>query len=243
MKIRDECFVRNKAVYIVLGLLPDGTREIFGIWIEQTEGAKFWPRVMNELRSRGVADILIGVVYGLKGFPEAINAVFPETSVQTCVVHLIRNSMSFASWKDRKAIASALRSVYRAANADAGRAALDALEEGHWGRKYPAIAQSGRRHWEQVIPFFAFSEPIRRIIYTTNAIEALNSKLRRAVRIRGHFPGDDTAMTQLYLVLNHSADEWNGPRASGWRLKHSLPLSSVSGSSSDGQIWLCAQNY
>jgi len=142
VKIRDEGFVRNKAVYIALGILPDGTKEILGIWIEQTEGAKFWLRVMNELKNRGVADILIAVVDGLKGFPEAINAVFPETVVQTCVVHLIRNSMSFASWKDRKAIASALRSVYRAENADAGRAALDAFEEGHWGRKYPAIAQS-----------------------------------------------------------------------------------------------------
>ncbi len=208
VKIRDEGFVRNKAVYIALGILPDGTKEILGIWIEQTEGAKFWLRVMNELKNRGVADILIAVVDGLKGFPEAINAVFPETVVQTCVVHLIRNSMSFASWKDRKAIASALRSVYRAENADAGRAALDAFEEGHWGRKYPAIAQSWRRHWEQVIPFFAFSEPIRRIIYTTNAIEALNSKLRRAVRTRGHFPGDEAAMKLLYLVLNHAADQW-----------------------------------
>ena len=208
VKIRDEGFVRNKAVYIALGILPDGTKEILGIWIEQTEGAKFWLRVMNELKNRGVADILIAVVDGLKGFPEAINAVFPETVVQTCVVHLIRNSMSFASWKDRKAIASALRSVYRAENADAGRAALDAFEEGHWGRKYPAIAQSWRRHWEQVIPFFAFSAPIRRIIYTTNAIEALNSKLRRAVRTRGHFPGDEAAMKLLYLVLNQAADEW-----------------------------------
>ena len=208
VKIRDEGFVRNKAVYIALGILPDGTKEILGIWIEQTEGAKFWLRVMNELKNRGVADILIAVVDGLKGFPEAINAVFPETVVQTCVVHLIRNSMSFASWKDRKAIASALRSVYRAENADAGRAPLDAFEEGHWGRKYPAIAQSWRRHWEQVIPFFAFSAPIRRIIYTTNAIEALNSKLRRAVRTRGHFPGDEAAMKLLYLVLNQAADEW-----------------------------------
>ena len=208
VKIRDEGFVRNKAVYVALGILPDGTKEILGIWIEQTEGAKFWLRVMNELKNRGVADILIAVVDGLKGFPEAINAVFPETVVQTCVVHLIRNSMSFASWKDRKAIASALRSVYRAENADAGRAALDAFEEGHWGRKYPAIAQSWRRHWEQVIPFFAFSAPIRRIIYTTNAIEALNSKLRRAVRTRGHFPGDEAAMKLLYLVLNQAADEW-----------------------------------
>ena len=211
VKIRDEGFVRNKAVYIALGILPDGTKEILGIWIEQTEGAKFWLRVMNELKSRGVADILIAVVDGLKGFPEAINAAFPETVVQTCIVHLIRNSMGFASWKDRKAIAQSLRSVYRAENAEAGLAALEAFEEGHWGRKYPAIAQSWRRHWEQVIPFFAFSEPIRRIIYTTNAIEALNSKLRRAVRTRGHFPGDEAAMKLLYLVLNHAAEEWKRP--------------------------------
>lgn len=211
VKIRDEGFVRNKAVYIALGILPDGTKEILGIWIEQTEGAKFWMRVMNELKNRGVADILIAVVDGLKGFPDAINAVFPETVVQTCIVHLIRNSMSFASWKDRKAIAQSLRSVYRAENADAGLAALEAFEESHWGRKYPAIGQSWRRHWEQVIPFFAFSEPIRRIIYTTNAIEALNSKLRRAVRTRGHFPGDEAAMKLLYLVLNKAADEWKRP--------------------------------
>jgi putative transposase len=211
VKIRDEGFVRNKAVYIALGILPDGTKEILGIWIEQTEGAKFWLRVMNELKNRGVADILIAVVDGLKGFPEAINAVFPETVVQTCIVHLIRNSMGFASWKDRKAIAQALRSVYRAKNAEAGLAALEAFEEGPWGQKYPAIAQSWRRHWEQVIPFFAFSEAIRRIIYTTNAIEALNSKLRRAVRTRGHFPGDEAAMKLLYLVLNHAAEEWKRP--------------------------------
>ena len=211
VKIRDEGFVRNKAVYIALGILPDGTKEILGIWIEQTEGAKFWLRVMNELKNRGVADILIAVVDGLKGFPDAINAVFPETVVQTCVVHLIRNSMSFASWKDRKLIAGSLRSVYRAQSAEVGLAALEAFEEGHWGKKYPAIAQSWRRHWDQVIPFFAFSEPIRRIIYTTNAIEALNSKLRRAVRTRGHFPGDDAAMKLLYLVLNHAAQEWKRP--------------------------------
>jgi putative transposase len=211
VKIRDEGFVRNKAVYIALGVLPEGTKEILGIWIEQTEGAKFWLRVMNELKNRGVADILIAVVDGLKGFPDAINAVFPQTIVQTCIVHLIRNSMSFASWKDRKLIAQGLRGVYRAETAAAGLAALDAFEEGHWGRKYPAIAQSWRRHWDQVIPFFAFPEGVRRIIYTTNAIEALNSKLRRAVRTRGHFPSDEAATKLLYLVLNHAADEWKRP--------------------------------
>ena len=170
VKVRDEGFVRNKAIYIALGILPDGTKEILGIWIEQTEGAKFWLRVVNELKNRGAQDILIAVVDGLKGFPEAINAVFPQTIVQTCIVHLIRHSMDFASWKDRKGVAQALRAVYRAADAETGQAALDAFAQGPWGGKYPAIAQSWRRNWDLVIPFFAFPEGVRRIIYTTNAI-------------------------------------------------------------------------
>jgi len=211
IKIRDEGFVRNKAVYIALGILPDGTKEILGIWIEQTEGAKFWLRVMNELKNRGLGDILIAVVDGLKGFPEAITAVFPETIVQTCIVHLIRHSLEFVSWKDRKAVVPALRAIYRAKDADAGMKALEAFEAGDWGQRYPAIALSWRRNWDHVIPFFAFPESVRRIIYTTNAIEALNSKLRRAVRTRGHFPSDDAAMKLLYLVLNHAADDWKRP--------------------------------
>jgi putative transposase len=211
VKVRDEGFVRNKAIYLALGVLPDGTKQILGIWIEQTEGAKFWLRVVNELKTRGAQDILIAVVDGLKGFPEAINAVFPQTIVQTCIVHLIRHSMDFASWKDRKSLAQALRTVYRAADAAAGQAALDAFAQGPWGAKYPAIAQSWRRNWELVIPFFAFPEGVRRIIYTTNAIEALNSKLRRAVRTRGHFPSDDAATKLLYLVLNRATAEWKRP--------------------------------
>lgn len=211
VKIRDEGFVRNKAVYIALGILPDGTKEILGIWIEQTEGAKFWLRVMNELKNRGVEDILIAVVDGLKGFPEAINAVFPQTVVQTCIVHLIRHSLGFVSWKDRKAVVPALRAIYRAKDAEAGIKALDAFDAGPWGQKYPAIAQSWRRNWDHVVPFFAFPENVRRIIYTTNAIEALNAKLRRAVRTRGHFPNDDAAMKLLYLVLNHAAEQWKRP--------------------------------
>ena len=211
VKIRDEGFVRNKAIYLALGILPDGTREILGIWIEQTEGAKFWLRVMNEIKNRGIEDILIAVVDGLKGFPEAINAVYPRTIVQTCIVHLIRHSMNFASWKDRKGIAKALKVIYRAADAKAGLVALDEFEQSPWGEKYPAIAQSWRRNWDLVIPFFAFPEAVRRIIYTTNAIEALNSKLRRAVRTRGHFPNDDAATKMLYLVLNHAAADWKRP--------------------------------
>ena len=211
VKVRDEGTVRNKAVYVALGVRPDGTKDVLGLWIEQTEGAKFWLRVMNELRDRGVLDILIAVVDGLKGFPEAIAAVFPKTQVQACVVHLIRNSLAFVSWKDRKAVAVALKEVYRARTADAGQAALDAFDEGPWGRKYPVIAQSWRRHWGEVIPFYAFPAEVRRIIYTTNSIEALNAKLRRAVRARGHFPTDDAVLKLLFLVLNLAAKEWRMP--------------------------------
>jgi len=208
VKIRDEGFVRNKAVYIALGILPDGAKEILGIWIEQTEGAKFWLRVMNELKNRGITDILIAVVDGLKGFPEAITAVFPQTVVQTCIVHLIRHSLDFVSWKDRKPAVAALRAIYRARDAEAGLQALEDFDAGPWGRRYPAIAQSWRRNWSQIVPFFAFPESVRRIIYTTNAIEALNAKVRRAVRTRGHFPTDDAAMKLIYLVLNHAAADW-----------------------------------
>jgi len=211
VKVRDEGTVRNKAAYVALGVRADGAKEVLGLWIEQTEGAKFWLRVMNELRDRGVADILIAVVDGLKGFPEAIAAVFPRAQVQACVVHLIRGSLDFVSYKDRKAVAAALKEVYRARDAEAGRAALDAFDDGPWGRKYPAIAQAWRRHWAEVIPFFAFPAEVRRIIYTTNAIEALNAKLRRAVRARGHFPTDEAALKLLFLVLNRAAKEWRMP--------------------------------
>jgi putative transposase len=211
VKIRDEGFVRNKAVYIALGIRPDGTKEILGIWIEQTEGAKFWLRVMNELKTRGIGDILIAVVDGLKGFPEAINAVFPQTIIQTCIVHLIRHSLEFVSWKDRKLVVPALKTIYRAKDAEAGLEALAEFKAGFWGKRYPAIVQSWQRNWEHVMPFFAYPESVRRIIYTTNAIEALNAKLRRAVRARGHFPNDDAAMKLLYLVLNNAAEEWKRP--------------------------------
>ena len=211
VKIRDEGLVRNKSVYVALGVQADGTKDILGLWIENTEGAKFWLRVMNELKNRGVGDVLIAVVDGLKGFPEAINAVFPLTVVQTCIVHLIRHSMDFASWKDRKILAGELKAIYRAKDADAAKAAMEAFDSGPWGQKYPAIAQSWRRNWERVIPFYAFPEAVRRIIYTTNAIEALNAKLRRAVRTRGHFPTDDAAMKLLFLVLRETAREWKMP--------------------------------
>ncbi|CAK11649.1 putative transposase-like protein (plasmid) [Rhizobium johnstonii 3841] len=211
VKIRDEGHVRNKAVHIALGVRGDGTKEILGLWIETNEGAKFWLRVMNEMKNRGVEDILIAVVDGLKGFPEAINAVFAETTVQTCIVHLLRNSLDFASWKDRKDLARELKSIYGAIDDKAAEAALTTFENGFWGRKFPAIAQIWRRAWQEVIPFFAFPKDVRRIIYTTNAIEALNSKLRRAVPARGHFPSDEAATKLLYLVLNRSEKEWKMP--------------------------------
>jgi putative transposase len=211
VKARAEGTVRNKAVYIALGIRADGRKEILGLWIEQTEGAKFWLRVMTELKNRGVEDILIAVVDGLKGFPEAITAVFPQAQVQTCIVHLIRNSLDLVSYKDRKAVAAALREIYKAKDADTGAEALQAFAVGEWGLKYPAIAISWRRHWPAVIPFFAFPIDVRRIIYTTNAIEALNAKLRRAVRTRGHFPTDDSALKLLFLVLSLAEREWRMP--------------------------------
>jgi putative transposase len=211
VKIRDEGLVRNKAVHIALGVRADGTKEILGLWLEQNEGAKFWLRVMNELKNRGVEDVLIAVVDGLKGFPEAILAVFPESTVQTCVVHLLRHSLDFVSYKDRKAVGAALKDIYRAIDAAAGEAALAAFDTGPWGRRYPAIGQSWRRAWSEVIPFYAFPSDVRRILYTTNAIEALNAKLRRAVRARGHFPTDEAAMKLLYLVLNRTERAWKMP--------------------------------
>ncbi len=171
VKVRNEGVVRNKAVHIALGVRADGVKEILGLWLEQNEGAKFWLRVMNELRNRGVEDILLAVVDGLKGFPDAIRAVFPEAMVQTCIVHLLRHSLDFVSYKDRKPVAAALKGIYRAIDATAGEAALDAFEEGHGGHRYPAIAQSWRRAWSEVVPFYAFPADVRRILYTTDDID------------------------------------------------------------------------
>ncbi len=212
VKVRDEGTVRNKAVYLALGVRADGHKEPLGLWVEQTEGAKFWPRIMNELRNRGVNDILIAVVDGLKGFPEAINAAFPQTQVQTCIVHLMRNSLSFVSWTDRKAVVAALKPIYQAVNADAALAALDTFETSPLGLKDPTIVPAWRRQWDQVVPFFAFPRELRRIIYTTNAIESLNSKLRTSVRSRGHFPNDEAAVKMLYLVLRRVNQNWKMPQ-------------------------------
>lgn len=211
IKVRDEGLVRNKAIHIALGVRADGTKDVLGLWIEQNEGAKFWLRVMNELKNRGTEDILLAVVDGLKGFPEAIRAVFPEATVQTCIVHLLRHSLDFVSYKDRKAVAAALKDIYRAVDHVAAASALDAFEDGPWGQKYPAIVQSWRRAWSEVIPFYVFPGEVRRILYTTNAIEALNAKLRRAVQARGHFPTDDAAIKLLFLVLHRAEKAWIMP--------------------------------
>lgn len=211
IKIRDEGVVRNKAVYLAIGIRCSGHKEILGLWIEQSEGAKFWLKVMTELKGRGTGDILIAVVDGLKGFPEAIETIFPDAVVQTCIVHLIRYSMQFASWKERKAVAAALKPVYRADNADSARHELEAFDAGEWGQKYPAIAKSWRRNWEQVIPFFAFAPEVRKIIYTTNAIESLHSQVRKAVRNRGHFPSDRAASKLIYLALRNIEAKWKNP--------------------------------
>ncbi len=203
VKISDEGLVRNKAIHVAIGVRADGAKEVLGLWIEQNEGAKFWLRVLNEMKNRGVEDILLAVVDGLKGFPEAI--------VQTCIAHLLRHSMELASWKDRKAIAAALKTVYDAVDDKAAEMALTAFEDGPWGEKYAAIGKAWRRAWPEVIPFFAFPREVRRILYTTNAIEALNSKLRRAVRARGHFPNDEAALKLLFLVLNRAEKDWKMP--------------------------------
>ena len=203
VKIRDEAVVRSKAIYLALGVLPDGTREILGLWIENTEGAKFWLKVFNELKTRGVQDILIAVTDGLKGMGEALGAVFPATTLQTCIVHLIRNSLDFASWKDRKGLAAALRPVYSALNAELAQVALDDFEQGEWGKKFPSVVASWRRVWDKVIPFFAYPPAVRKLIYTTNAIESLHSQLRKIIKTRGHFPSDDAATKLLWLALRN----------------------------------------
>lgn len=216
LKIRDEGTVRNKAVYLALGIDAFGNKDVLGMWIEQTEGAKFWLKVFNELRNRGVNDILIAVVDGLRGFPEAIEAVFPKAQIQTCIVHLIRNSLDQVAWKDRIALTVALKTIYQAPDAGAAEAALDVFEQGPWSR-WPGIAHAWRRQWPQVIPFFAYPKEVRTIIYTTNAIESLHMQLRKVVKSRGHFPSDAAARKLLFLALRNITRKWTMPHRF-WRL-------------------------
>lgn len=204
VKIRDaeSRQVKNKAVYLALGVNSDGEREVLGLCIANTEGAKFWLSIMNNLRNRGLEDILIAVVDGLKGFPEAINAAYPETTVQTCIVHLVRQSLNFCGWKDRKIVAKDLKQIYQATDDRAAEQAL-ADFEAKWGGKYPSIAPAWRRAWQEVIPFFAFPPAVRKIIYTTNAIENLNRVIRKTTKTRGSFPTDDAAMKLIYLAIRN----------------------------------------
>ena len=216
VKIREDAVVRNKAIYLALGILPDGTRDILGLWLEGTEGAKFWMKVFNDLKTRGVADILIAVTDGLKGMAEALGAVFPATTLQTCIVHLIRNSLDFASWKDRRALAGALKAIYTAPSAEAALAELDAFEQGSWGQRFPSVVASWRRAWDKVIPFFAFPPAVRKVVYTTNAIESINARLRKIIKTRGHFPSDDAASKLIWLALRNITANWGSP-AREWK--------------------------
>jgi transposase-like protein len=208
VKIRDEATVRSKAIYLALAVLPDGHRDILGLWIEQTEGAKFWMKVFSDLKTRGCQDILIAVTDGLKGMSEALAAVYPQTTLQTCIVHLIRHSMAFANWKERKLMAVALRPIYAAPSADAASAALEAFERGPWGQKFPTVVATWRRAWAQVIPFFAFPPDVRRLIYTTNALESVHGQLRKIIKTRGQFPNDDAATKLIWLALRNITAKW-----------------------------------
>lgn len=209
VKIRDEGVVRSKAVYLALGVLGDGTKDILGIWIEVTEGARFWMRVFNDLKTRGCQDILIAVTDGLAGMGEALSAVYPATTLQTCIVHLIRNSLNYAAWKERRALAAALKPIYTAVSAEAAEEELEAFARGTWGKKFPPIAPSWRRAWDKVIPFLAFPPEVRRVLYTTNALESVNAQLRKIIKTRGHFPSDASATKLIWLALRNITAKWS----------------------------------
>jgi transposase-like protein len=216
VKIRDETVVRSKAVYLALAVLPDGSRDILGVWIEQSEGAKFWMKVFADLQTRGCRDILIAVTDGLKGMSEALAAIFPATTLQTCIVHLLRHSLHFASWTTRKSLAAALRPIYTAPSAEVAAAALDTFAAGPWGTRFPMIAPAWHRAWTHVVPFFAFPPDVRRVIYTTNTLENVNRQVRKTLKTRGHFPNDDAATKLIWLALRHVMAGWHRP-APTWK--------------------------
>jgi putative transposase len=207
VKVREDRSVRNRACYLAIGVTLEGTREVLGLWWRESEGAKFWLAVLNDINQRGVRDVLICCVDGLEGFPEAIEAVFPEAWVQTCVVHQVRNSMRYVSYKDRKALAAALRPVYTAANADDAWLALERFDE-QWGAKYPMITASWRERWEYIIPFLSLPAELRRAVYTTNSIENLNRQIRKAIKTRGSFPDEDAATKLIYLAISKAERSW-----------------------------------
>ena len=210
VKTRDAGSVRVKAVYLALGVNLSGEKELLGLWIAQTEGAKFWLHVVTELKNRGVADLFIACVDGLKGFPEAIEAVYPKTAVQLCIVHWVRYSLNYVSWKLRKVVAADLRTIYAAATAEEAATRLDEFEL-KWGQDYASIVQSWRRNWQRIIPFFDYPPEIRRVIYTTNAIESVNMSLRKVTKNRGAFPSDEALLKLFYLALRNISQKWTMP--------------------------------
>lgn len=212
VKIRDEGVVKNKAVYVALGVDRAGKKDVLGLWIAQTEAATFWLRVMTELQSRGVEDMLIAQIDGLTGFPDAIHTIFPQAQIHHCVVHLVRQSLGYVPWGDRKRIATELRNIYRAPTEAAAEAALTAFATSPAGQRYPTIAPLWQRHWEYVRPVFAYPPAIRRLLYTTNAIESLHMQLRKITKTRGHFPTDEAAMKLLYLAIRNITAKWVNAR-------------------------------
>jgi putative transposase len=210
VKMRHEGRVENRAVYVAIGIDLDGRKDVLGLWTSANEGAKFWLQVLTELRNRGVKDIFIACVDGLKGFPQAIEAVFPQAQVQLCIVHLVRASLNYVGWKERKQVAQDLKSVYRAATEEEARREMAAFAE-RWNQKYPTIAALWQRNWERVIPFFAFSAEIRKVIYTTNAVESLNMSLRKALKTRVAFPSEEAALKVMYLALRNVIAKWERP--------------------------------
>lgn len=210
VKIRDGSHVRNKAIYLVIGLNLQGLKEVLGLWIEQTEGAKFWLQILTDLRNRGVKDIFIACVDGLKGFPEVIETVFPKAQVQLCIVHLVRQSLQYVGYKERKTVAADLQKIYRAASREAAEVELDRFAE-KWDARFPTISQTWRRNWERVAVFFAYPPEMRRVIYTTNAIESTNMSLRKILKTRGSFPTDEAALKLIYLALQNIAARWTMP--------------------------------
>ncbi len=211
LKIREGGSVQRRACYLALGVTVDGDRDVLGMWFQETEGAKFWMQVLSELKQRGVQDILIACVDGLTGFPDAIEAIFPKTTVQTCIVHLIRNSLKYVPRREREQVARDLKPIYTAVDADAAQTALEAFDE-KWGQRFPVITQAWLNAWEHVIPFLAFPDEVRRVIYTTNAIEALNRQLRKAIKTKGHFPNEDAARKLIYLALINAVPQWTRTR-------------------------------
>lgn len=209
-KVRDNGAVRVKAVYLALGVNLNGDKELLGLWVEQTEGAKFWLRVVTELKNRGVQDIFIACVDGLKGFPEAIEAVFPKAAVQLCIVHMVRYSLNFVSWKLRKVVAADLRTIYTAATVEEAEMRL-AEFDAKWGAEFPSIVQSWQRNWARIVPFFDYPADIRKVIYTTNAIESVNMSLRKVTKNRGSFPNDDALIKLFYLAIRNISKKWTMP--------------------------------